>query len=46
MEAAQLRDHFLGQAVAEILLIGIAGQVLEWQHRQPDRGLTLAAEVA
>jgi hypothetical protein len=28
-----LRDQLFGQAVTEILLFRIAGQVLEWQHR-------------
>jgi hypothetical protein len=37
------RDQLVGEPVAEILLCGIAGQVLEAKHRQPDG---LAAEDA
>ena len=36
IQIAQLRDHFFGKAVAEIILVGISGQVLEGQDRQHD----------
>ena len=34
--STQMGDHLLGQPVAEVLLFGIAGQVLERQHGQHD----------
>ena len=35
-EPAELGDHFFSQPVAEVLLVRIAGQVLERQHDQHD----------
>jgi hypothetical protein len=34
IEASQLGDHLLGEPITEIVLRGIAGEVLERQHRQ------------
>lgn len=36
LEPAELGDHFFSQPVAEVLLVRIAGQVLERQHGQHD----------
>ena len=36
VDAAEDGDHLLGQPVAEVLLFGIAGQVLKRQNRQHD----------
>jgi hypothetical protein len=37
VQATKLRDHLLRQAIAEVLLVRIARQVLEGQHGQLDR---------
>jgi hypothetical protein len=34
IEVPELRDHFLGQAVAEVLLAGVSSEVLERENRQ------------
>ena len=36
MHTAELGDHFLGEAVAQVFLPRIPGEVLEGQHRQHD----------
>ena len=36
LEPAELGDHFFSQPVAEVILVRIAGQVLERQHDQHD----------
>ena len=36
VDAAEVGDHLLGQPVTEVLLLGIAGEVLERQHGQHD----------
>ena len=36
LEPAELRDHFFSEPVAKVLLVRIAGQVLERQHDQHD----------
>ena len=34
LQASELGDHLLGQPFAEVLLLGVAAQVLERQHRE------------
>ncbi len=50
VEVPELGDHLFGQPVAEVLLVGVAAQVLEGQHRQHHllarRPENLAQEVA
>src|SRR5580704_6113865 len=36
IEAAKLRNHFIGHAVCEIFLLGISAEIFEWQHGERD----------
>lgn len=44
MQSTELADRFLGQAVAEILLRRISGQVFERENREFDRCLSRALQ--
>jgi hypothetical protein len=34
IKASELRDHFLGQAVTEVVLAGVSSEVLEGKNRE------------
>src|SRR5947209_559865 len=43
VHSPKLGDHLLGHAIGEVLLAGIASEILEWQNNQPSLSYLPAA---